>query len=99
MKLKKSVNPVHQKEIQLDLIPQKRPVGRPKTGFALSPAEKQRRYREKLSRQKVLVMFDRSDVADLKLLLSSFSSSELVSNDVIERLCSAVFDADLAQRL
>lgn len=98
MKLKKSVNPVHQKEVQLDLIPQKRPVGRPKTGFALSPAEKQRRYREKLTREKVLVMFERSDIASLKLVLSSFSSY-LVSREVIDRLASAVFDADLAQRL
>lgn len=98
MKLKKSVNPVHQKEVQLDLIPQKRPVGRPKTGFALSPAEKQRRYREKLTREKVLVMFERSDIASLKLVLSSFSS-DLVSREVIDRLASAVFDADLAQRL
>lgn len=98
MKLNKSAVPSHSDEAKAGQPLQKRPVGRPKTGFALSPAEKQRRYREKLTREKVLVMFERSDIASLKLVLSSFSS-DLVSREVIDRLASAVFDADLAQRL
>lgn len=98
MKLNKSAVPSYSDEAKVGHPLQKRPVGRPKTGFALSSAERQRRYREKLSREKILVMFYRSDIASLKLVLSSFSS-DLVSREVIDRLASAVFDADLAQRL
>lgn len=83
-------------ETQLDLIPKKRPVGRPKTGKALTPAEKQARYRARQAEKVVTVTFNRSDLADLKTLLANSPDSLGLSAESIDRLAKAVFDAALA---
>jgi hypothetical protein len=46
-------------ENQLDLIPQSRPRGRPSTGSALTPAQKQARYRARKSQKTVTVTLNR----------------------------------------
>lgn len=58
-------------ETQLDLIPKKRPVGRPKTGKALTPAEKQRRYRERQHNKNITLTVNRDDVSTLSSLLTA----------------------------
>lgn len=83
-------------EIQLDLIPQKRGRGRPATGKALTPAEKQARYRARQAEKVVTVTFNRSDLADLKTLLANAPESLGLSAESIDRLAKAVFDAALA---
>lgn len=82
-------------ETQLDLIPQKRGRGRPATGKALSPAEKQARYRARQAEKVVTVTFNRSDLADLKTLLANAPESLGLSAESIDRLAKAVFDAAL----
>lgn len=72
--------------------------GRPPTGNALSPAEKQARYRERLAQRTVTVTFKRSDMSALKLLLANPPADLALPEDVISSLAQAVFDADLAQR-
>lgn len=83
-------------ETQLDLIPQKRGRGRPATGKALTPAEKQARYRARQAEKVVTVTFNRSDLADLKTLLANAPESLGLSAESIDRLAKAVFDAALA---
>lgn len=82
-------------ETQLDLIPQKRPVGRPKTGKAFTPAEKQARYRARQAEKTVTVTFNRSDIPALKILLAQADLSQLLPRDELDRLAKAVFDAAL----
>lgn len=72
--------------------------GRPVTGMALSPAEKQARYRARLAQNTVTVTFKRSDMSALKLLLANPPADLALPEDVISSLAQAVFDADLAQR-
>lgn len=72
--------------------------GRPKTGKALTPAEKQARYRARQAEKTVTVTFNRSDVATLKLLLANAPAELLLPVDALERLNAAVFDSALAQR-
>ncbi|XAG67422.1 hypothetical protein MRM75_12165 [bacterium 19CA06SA08-2] len=83
-------------EIQLDLIPQRRGRGRPATGKALTPAQKQARYRARQAEKVVTVTFNRSDLADLKTLLANAPDSLGLSAESIDRLAKAVFDAALA---
>lgn len=83
-------------ETQLDLIPQKRRRGRPATGNAFTPAEKQARYRARQAEKVVTVTFNRSDLADLKTLLANAPDSLGLSSESIDRLAKAVFDAALA---
>ncbi|RQM72399.1 hypothetical protein [Aeromonas hydrophila] len=52
-------------ETQLDLIPKKRGRGRPATGKALTPAEKQARYRARQHSKNVTVTVNRDDVTTL----------------------------------
>ncbi|PKQ71407.1 hypothetical protein CJF47_20590 [Aeromonas sobria] len=80
------------------MIPQSRPRGRPSTGSALSPAQKQARYRARQAEKTVTVTFNRSDVATLKLLLANAPAELLLPVDALERLNAAVFDSALAQR-
>ncbi|WMJ06989.1 hypothetical protein [Aeromonas veronii] len=82
-------------EIQLDLIPQKRPVGRPKTGKALTPAEKQARYRARQAEKMVTVTFNRAHLATLKTLLANAPESLSLPADELDSLAKAVFDAAL----
>jgi len=83
-------------ETQLDLIPQKRPVGRPKTGNALTPAEKQARYRARQAQKMVTVTFNRSDIPALKILLAQADLSRALPADELDRLCKAVYSASLS---
>jgi len=54
-----------------DLLPIKRPRGRPRTGKALSHAERQAKYRAAQAEKNVTVTFNRDDVPALKLLLAT----------------------------
>lgn len=83
-------------EIQLDLIPQKRGRGRPATGKALTPAEKQARYRARQAQKTVTVTFNRSDIPALKILLAQADLSGALPSDEIDRLCKAVYGAALS---
>lgn len=78
-----------------DPIPVRR-RGRPVTGKALSPAEKQARYRARQAEKVVTVTFNRSDLADLKTLLANAPESLGLSAESIDRLAKAVFDAALS---
>ncbi|WP_461603177.1 hypothetical protein [Aeromonas rivipollensis] len=82
-------------EIQLDLIPQRRGRGRPATGKALTPAEKQARYRARKAQETVTVTFNRSDIPALKILLAQADLSQLIPRDELDRLAKAVFDSAL----
>jgi hypothetical protein len=70
--------------------------GRPVTGNALTPAQKQARYRARQAEKVVTVTFNRSDLADLKTLLANAPDSLGLSAESIDRLAKAVFDAALA---
>ncbi|MFQ2614382.1 hypothetical protein [Aeromonas caviae] len=50
-----------------DLLPMPRRRGRPSTGTALTPAQKQARYRERLRVRTVSVTFGRQEVEALEL--------------------------------
>jgi len=54
-----------------DLLPTKRPRGRPRTGSALPGAVRQAKYRAKLAENTVTVTFNRDDLPALKLLLAN----------------------------
>jgi len=54
-----------------ELLPAKRRPGRPKTDNALTPAEKQRRYRERQHHKNVTVTVNRDDVLTLSTLLNA----------------------------
>ncbi|MBW3805531.1 hypothetical protein GL273_06825 [Aeromonas jandaei] len=82
-------------ETQLDLIPQKRPVGRPKTGKALTPAEKQARYRARKAQETVTVTFNRAHMATLKTLLANAPESLGLPAADLDSLAKCVFDAAL----
>lgn len=82
-------------EKQLDLIPQARPRGRPATGKALTPAEKQARYRARQAEKVVTVTFNRTDLAALKTLLANAPDALGLPAESIDRLAKAVFDAAL----
>lgn len=77
-----------------DPIPVRR-RGRPVTGKALSPAEKQARYRARQAEKTVTVTFNRSDIPALKILLAQADLSQLLPRDELDRLAKAVFDAAL----
>ncbi|MFL9599850.1 hypothetical protein ACKC5Q_04040 [Aeromonas dhakensis] len=82
-----------------ELIPAKRGRGRPSTGKALSPAEKQARYRARKAQETVTVTFNRADLATLKTLLANAPESLGLSAESIDRLAKSVFDSALAQFL
>lgn len=76
-----------------DLLPVRRPRGRPKTGKAMTPAERQAKYRSKLADISVTVTFNRLDVPALKLLLANPNPSIDVDPATLERIVQAVFAA------
>lgn len=80
-----------------DMIPARRGRGRPATGKALSPAEKQARYRARKAQETVTVTFNRADLPTLKTLLANAPESLGLSSESIDRLAKAVFDSALAQ--
>lgn len=81
-----------------DPIPVRR-RGRPVTGKALSPAEKQARYRARKAQETVTVTFNRSDIPALKTLLAQADLSQLLPRDELDRLAKSVFDSALSQSL
>ena len=77
-----------------DPIPVRR-RGRPVTGKALSPAEKQARYRARQAEQTVTVTFNRAHMATLKTLLANAPESLGLPVDQLDSLAKCVFDAAL----
>ncbi|MGL4757076.1 MAG: hypothetical protein ACRCXB_32395 [Aeromonadaceae bacterium] len=69
--------------------------GRPKTGKALSPAEKQARYRARQAEKTVTVTFNRAHLSTLKTLLANAPQSLGLPADELDSLAKAVFDAAL----
>lgn len=78
-----------------DLLPMKRPRGRPRTGKAMTQAERQAKYRAKLADITVTVTFNRDDVPALKLLLANPNPALDVDQDTLDRIAQAVFAAAL----
>jgi hypothetical protein len=80
-----------------DLLPIKRPRGRPRTGSALSGAERQAKHRAKLAENTVTVTFNRDDVPALKLLLANPNPALEVDQVTLDRLVNALFTAAIEQ--
>lgn len=76
-----------------DLLPMKRPRGRPRTGKAMTQAERQAKYRAKLADITVTVTFNRDDVPALKLLLANPNPALDVDQATLDRIAQAVFGA------
>lgn len=69
--------------------------GRPVTGKALSPAEKQARYRARQAEKTVTVTFNRAHMATLKTLLANAPESLGLPVDQLDSLAKCLFDAAL----
>ncbi|MFQ2143311.1 hypothetical protein ACK34K_01560 [Aeromonas veronii] len=69
--------------------------GRPKTGKALTPAEKQARYRARKAQDTVTVTFNRAHMATLKTLLANAPESLGLPAADLDSLAKCVFDAAL----
>lgn len=76
-----------------DLLPMKRPRGRPRTGKAMTQAERQAKYRSKLAEITVTVTFNRDDLPALKLLLANPNPVLDVDQDTLDRIAQSVFAA------
>lgn len=81
----------------VDLLPTKRPRGRPRTGAALSGAERQAKYRAKLADNTVTVTFNRDDLPALKLLLANPNPALEVDQLTLDRLVATLFTAAIEQ--
>ncbi|MCT7948059.1 MAG: hypothetical protein ACRCT7_04280 [Shewanella sp.] len=77
----------------VDFIPQKPKRGRPSTGRAMTPAEKQAAYRARQAELVVTVTFNREDINTLKRLIANPDLSLGLDKAAIERLMEAVFQA------
>ncbi|MFU1708920.1 hypothetical protein, partial [Aeromonas hydrophila] len=86
-------------ETQLDLIPQVRPRGRPVTGNAMTPAEKQARYRARKARKSVTVTFNRTDFEALDMFVRGIRQGHGVDLDpaALEGVYKAIRDAAFFQ--
>jgi len=80
-----------------DLLPLKRPRGRPRTGKALPGAARQAKYRAKQAVNTVTVTFNREDVPALKLLLANPNPALDVDQVTLDRLVAALFGAAIEQ--
>lgn len=80
-----------------DLLPIKRPRGRPRTGKALPGAARQAKYRAKMAEKTVTVTFNRDDVPALKLLLANPNPALDVDQVTLDRLVAALFGASIEQ--
>ena len=80
-----------------DLLPLKRPRGRPRSGSALTNAERQAKHRAKLSENTVTVTFNREDLPALKLLLANPNPALQVDQDTLDRLVGTLFTAAIEQ--
>ena len=78
-----------------DLLPVKRPRGRPRTGKAMTQAERQAKYRAKMADITVTVTFNREDLPALKLLLANPNPALDVDQGTLDRIAQAVFAAAL----
>ena len=76
-----------------DLLPIKRPRGRPRTGTALTGAERQAKYRAQQAEKTVTVTFNRDDVPALKLLLANPNPALDVDQETLDRIVAGVFAA------
>jgi len=76
-----------------DLLPTIRPRGRPRTGKALSGAERQASYRARQAQNLVTVTFNRSDLPALKLLLANPNPALDVDQETLDRIVAGVFAA------
>ena len=76
-----------------DLLPLKRPRGRPRTGTALTGAERQAKYRAQQAEKNVTVTFNREDLPALKLLLANPNPALDVDQVTLDRIAQALFDA------
>ena len=77
-----------------DLLPTPKKRGRPATGRAMTPAQKQAAYRQRQAEKTVTVTFNKEDIPTLKLILANPADLNLPA-DTLERLNRAVFDAAL----
>lgn len=77
----------------VDLLPLKRPRGRPRTGTALTGAERQAKYRAQQAEKTVTVTFNREDLPALKLLLANPNPALDVDQVTLDRIAHALFDA------
>ena len=77
-----------------DPIPVRR-RGRPVTGTALSPAEKQARYRARLALNTVTVTFNRQYLPSLKTILANVPDSLGLPPEDVDSLAKCVFDSAL----
>lgn len=76
-----------------DMLPIKRPRGRPRTGSAMTHAERQAKYRAKQAENTVTVTFNRDDIPALKLLLANPNPALQVEQETLERLVATLFSA------
>lgn len=76
-----------------DLLPIKRPRGRPRTGNAKTPAEKQAAYRQRLAENTVTVTFNRADIPAIKLLLANPNPALQLDQETLDRIAGALFTA------
>lgn len=76
-----------------DLLPTRRPRGRPRTGTAKTPAQKQAAYRQRLAENTVTVTFNRADVPAIKLLLANPNPALQLDQDTLDRIAGALFTA------
>lgn len=79
----------------VDLLPMKRPRGRPSTGKALPGAVRQAKYRAKMAEKTVTVTFNRSDIPTIKLLLANPNPSLQLDQYTLDRIAGALFTAAL----
>lgn len=80
-------------DLTVDFIPQKPKRGRPTTGRAMTPAQKQAAYRARQAELVVTVTFNREDINTLKRLIANPDLSLGLDKAAIERLMEAVFQA------
>lgn len=80
-----------------DLLPIKRPRGRPRSGSALTNAERQAKHRAKLAENTVTVTFNREDLPALKLLLANPNPALDVDQVTLDRLVATLFTAAIEQ--
>ena len=76
-----------------DLLPLKRPRGRPSTGKAVSGAARQAKYRASKAAVTVTVTFNRDDIPALKLLLANPNPTLDVDQETLDRIVAGVFAA------
>lgn len=85
--------PEPEPELESVTVTQKRPIGRPRTGKALSPAEKQARYRARLAQNTVTVTFNRQYLPSLKTILANVPDSLGLPPEDVDALAKCVFDS------